>query len=304
MEVRVRGVPLNVPCAHIHNRTVVLTGRWLKTSAIFDEELVEGEVVDQPEDFISQIKRDLPGVDIFTFAQKLPDLRPRYNYPMKWDNAAVIPITDFKNWWEKRLPQESRKNVRRATKLGVVLRVEEFNDQLIKGIQGIYNETPVRQGRAFWHFGKDFETVKEENETYLTRSEFIGAYSGEELIGFIKLIYVDRVATLIQILCKNAHQDKRPMNALLAHTVELCVRKGIVFLVYGKYVYGRNRNSTLTDFKRRNGFEEMKYPRYYVPVSVKGRLAVKLSLHLGVREFIPAPIINALLNVRSRIYRT
>ena len=64
-----------------------------------------------------------------------------------------------------------------------------------------------------------------ENETYLERSEFIGAFYEEKLIGFIKMIYVDRIAMLIQILAKNEHHDKRPMNALLAHTMEICEEK-------------------------------------------------------------------------------
>jgi hypothetical protein len=95
----------------------------------------------------------------------------------------------------------------------------------VKGIQQIYNEAPLRQGRPFWHFGKDFDTVKRENGTYLERSEFLGAHLHHELIGFIKIIYVDRIATLIQILAKNEHQDKRPMNALVANAVKLCESK-------------------------------------------------------------------------------
>ena len=96
-------------------------------------------------------------------------------------------------WWEK-LPQEARKNTRRAAKRGVEVKVVPFDDELARGIHKICNETPVRQGRPFWHYGKDFETVKREHATYLERSEFIGAYFENELIGFIKMVYVDRLA--------------------------------------------------------------------------------------------------------------
>jgi hypothetical protein len=159
----------------------------------------------------------------------------------------------------------------------------QFDDEFVNGIQRIYNETPIRQGRRFWHFGKDFETVKRENATYLERSEFLGAYFNEELIGFIKIIYVDRIATLIQIISRNEHQDKSPVNAMLAKAVEVCEKKGISFLLYGKYLYDSNERSPLTDFKRRNGFEEIRYPRYFLPLSAKGRLVLRWGLHKGAK---------------------
>ena len=114
------------------------------------------------------------------------------------------------------------------------MRVVPFSDELVTGIQQIYNESAVRQGRRFWHFGKDFAAVKQMNETYCERGDFIGAFLDDRLIGFIKLVYVDHVATLIQILAMNAHQDKRPMSALIAHAVEHCERQQKTLLVYGK----------------------------------------------------------------------
>ena len=96
-----------------------------------------------------------------------------------------------KEWWEN-LPQESRKNVRRAARRGIVVKIVPFDDDLVNGVHRIYNHTPVRDGRVFWHFGKDFETVRRGLATYLDRSEFIGAYWNEELIGFMKMVYVDQ----------------------------------------------------------------------------------------------------------------
>jgi hypothetical protein len=142
-----------------------------------------------------------------------------------------------------------------------------------------------------------------ENATYLDRSEFLGAYFNDELIGFIKIIYVDQVATLIQIVSKIEHQDKRPTNALLAKAVEVCDKKGAKFLLYTKFIYDENRSSPLTEFKRRNGFEEIRYPRYSVPLTLKGALAVKLGIHRGLRRLIPVPILVTLKSVRSRFYQ-
>ena len=65
--------------------------------------------------------------DIFSFTQKLPATRPKYSYPMESESIAAISLISFKEWWEG-LPQETRKNVRRSPKRGVVIRVEEFDD--------------------------------------------------------------------------------------------------------------------------------------------------------------------------------
>lgn len=268
-----------------------------------DEELVEGEYVGDPDAFVMALKQTRLEADIFTFAQRPPSVTPKYPYPFEWDNWAVIPITSYDDWWEKRLPQEARKNVRRAFKRGIVVKVVTFDDDLVRGIQEIYNETPVRQRTRFWHFGKDFATVKRENATYPERSEFIGAYVDMELVGFIKIIYAGPFAMLIQIIGKMAHHDKRPMNAMLAKAVEVCENRKASYLVYGKYVYDGQEGSPLTEFKRRNGFEEVKFPRYSVPLTTKGKLAIKLGLHLGLKNLIPPPVVRLGINLRSRYYQ-
>ena len=66
------------------------------------------------------------------------------------DNAAAIPTASFSKWWDG-LPQESRKNVRRAGRNGVVVKEVVFDDALVHGIREIYNADPVRQTGRFWH---------------------------------------------------------------------------------------------------------------------------------------------------------
>lgn len=301
IEIRVAGKTRYVPYANVCGQTVVVTGNWLRLAALKDEEIAEAKSVEQAPLMIAQLRDSKLRADVFTFAQNVPDVTPKHTYYVEWDNWAAIPITSFEDWW-KALPQESRKNVRRSAKRGVVVSIVPFEDKLVEGIQGIYNESPIRQGRPFWHFGKDFATVKREMDTYLERSEFIGAYVHDELVGFIKLCYVDRVATITQILAKNAHREARPMNALIASAVELCHKKQMSFLLYGKYVYGRHKQSPLTEFKRRNAFEEIRVPRFFVPLTRKGRLAITLGLHSRLRDRLPAPAINLLLNLRSRFF--
>ena len=300
--IRFKGRSIIVPSTDIAGRKVILRGNVLKVAQIFDEELVEGEAVPNPLAFIKNLRAGPLKADIFTFAQRLPETVPKFNEAFEWDNRAIASTLSFQNWWQK-LPQESRKNVRRAARKGVSVRSLAFDAALVRGIQEIYDETLIRQGKKFWHYGKDFATVKMENESYLERSEFIGAFYGDALIGFIKIIYVDRIAVLIQILAKNEHRDKRPMNALLAHAMEICERKNTSCLVYGKFVYGTKNDSSLTEFKRRNGFEQVNFPRYYIPLSIKGRAAIRLGVHCGLQNLLPKHLRDVFLDCRARFFK-
>lgn len=301
-EFQVRGRAGSGPSATVSDRTIVVTGTWLKLAAVQDEEVLEGDVVDSPEFLIAELRRKRVKADIFTFRQKLTDPVPRFKYPFEWDNFAVIPITTFKDWWENRLPQETRKNVRRAGKRGVVVKAVSFDDELVCGLKSIYDETPTRQGRRFGHYGKDLETIRRENSTFLERSEFLCAYHKDELIGFVRLIYFDQMATIMGIISKNAHYDKRPTNALLAKAVEICVVKGIRYLIYGQFIYGKNKRSALTEFKRRNGFEQVMVLTYYVPLTLRGKIAVRLRLQRGIKEVLPEPLVYRLLDLRAWFY--
>jgi hypothetical protein len=272
----------------------------IRIGAISDEEWQEKNIIDEPEKVLEDIRQSKSKIDIFTFSQRLPDTSPKYCYYMEWDNLAVIPVTTFDDWWTKRLPQVTRKNVRRSAKKGCVVKVAEYNDEFVKGIVSIYNETPIRQGRKFWHYGKDFNTVKRENASYISNSDFIGAYNNDELIGFIKMVYVGKESRIMQIISKVNHQDKRPTNALIAKAVELCAKKKCNFFIYGKYSYGKRTWAPIIEFKERNGFEKIDIPKYYVPLTSKGKIALRLKLHHGMTGLIPETVFNYLLDVRSK----
>jgi hypothetical protein len=297
-ETRIRGKTLYVPSTEICGRTVIVTGKWIRTAEIKDEGVVEGVTVEDPELFITKLKASDLKADLFTFAQRPPEITPKYGYHRDWDNQAVIPTACFEDWWES-LPQVSRKNVRRAGRRGVVVKVIPFDDDLVKGVHRIYNSIQVRDGRLFWHYGQDADSVRRSLATYLDRSEFIGAYLGEELIGFLKLVYVDDTATIFHIISMDEHYDKRPQNALIAKAAEVCEQKAISHLIYGKFIYGNKRRSSLVEFKRRNGFQQVKFPRYYIPLTPRGELFVRLRMYRGVSGLLPEPILYLALSCRD-----
>jgi hypothetical protein len=304
IEISVKGKWIEVPALEVDGgHSIIVKGGWTKLAIVDAEEWREREIED-PDACVTALKGNSTGLhaDIFTFAQKIPGSAPKYKYPMEWDSIAAIHLESFKSWWEK-LPQESRKNVRRSEKRGVTVIVKELDDELIRGIVDVNNDSTVRQGRHFVHYGKTFDQVKKDQSTFLDRSSFICAYLGDELIGFMKIVYQGEVASILQILPKASHQDKRPTNAMLAKTVELCEQRGVAYLVYGQFNYGNKRGeSSLREFKTRNGFTEMLTPRYYIPLTMWGSLSLKLNCHHGVRGMLPTGMLEIAVKARAKWY--
>jgi poly-beta-1,6-N-acetyl-D-glucosamine synthase len=300
--ISVNGKMTAVRSVTIDNRCIVTTGKLLKKAIIESESFEEGEMVKDPARFVTELKRSHLPADIFSFAQDVTESKPKFpELHMEHDNVAAIPLTSYEDWL-KNLSQDSRRNVRLAEKRGVKVRVVPFDDAFVQGIKGIYDETPIRQGRRFWHYGKEFSAVKRENGTYVERSSFIGAYLGEEMIGFLKVVYVNQTGSIMQILSKNGHFDKRPANAMIAKAVEAACQKGMTHLIYCRYTYGNKSDSSIKEFKRRTGFEQMNFPRYYIPLTLKGKMALKLGLHGGLSNVLPSSWLNFLLDIRSKFY--
>jgi hypothetical protein len=241
--------------------------------------------------------------DLFSFIQRPPDVQPRYSYPMVMDHVAAVTITSFDHWWNHLVIKKIRKNVRRSEKYGVQVRSVAFDDDLVRGILGIYREVPMRSGRPFRHYNDDLDICRRKHATFLERSDFIGAYLEGRLIGFIKLVRAGQTARTMQFISMDRHRDLSPANALLAHAVRLCAERGIPHLVYGKLEYGRRGNAGLEEFKRANGFRKLEFPRYYVPLTALGSLAVRTGLQEGIIDLLPKGFIEFTRNLRTRWYR-
>ena len=109
--------------------------------------------------------------------------------------------------------------------------------------------------------------------------------------------------SILQILAFNSHYDKRPLNALSPRPWKSVSKKGSKYFVYGNYVYGNKKDSSLVEFKRRNGFEQLNFPRYYIPAHVEGKnLRRACGCIAAWWDLLPAPVLNLLLKIRDQIY--
>jgi hypothetical protein len=283
-------------------RQLLVEGRLCRF-AHFDAD--EFKFLDDPESVLAELRRSGMQADLFSFIPKLPGTTPKYPYPIEWDNMAVLPISTFEHWWTTQIGFKARNKAKQAEKKGVVVREVSFDDDLARGIWEIYNECPVRQGRLFPHYGKSLEDVREMSATYLDSSIFIAAAFADKLIGFIKLTVDDSgtQAGTMHIISMLQHRDKAPTNALVAQAVRSCADRGISHLVYAKFAYGKKTNSTLSEFKERNGFQRVDIPRYYVPLTRWGSVGLSMGLHRRVSDRLPEPLVEKLRELRSAWYQ-
>ncbi len=278
---------------NINGHSVIIHRGFAKTARLRDEYY---DMVSSPGEFVDTLRaHPTLDADLFTFLQPVSDRVPRFDYHLENDSAAVLQIVGYEQWWKKQINDKTRNMVRKAGRSGVEIREAAFCDSFVEGIYKVYNETPIRQGRRFRHYGKTLETIKNEHSTFLDRSVFIGAYLKEEMIGFVKLVHGAGVANLMQIISMISHRDKAPTNALIAKSVELCAARGIPLLHYGTW----SRRS-MGDFKKHHGFERMEIPRYYVPVTPLGALVLRAGLHRSLIDRVPEPILDWLASFRTR----
>lgn len=283
------------------DKQIKVQGKALRVGRLDAEKY---QFLDDPEPMLEGLRKSRRRIDLFTFMQRLPESTPKYQYPMEMDNLAAIPVSTFDQWWNHQIGFKARNKAKQAEKKGVTVREVPFDDVLVKGIWEIYNECPFRQGKPFGHYGKNLETVHKEEATYLDSSIFLGAFLGGEMIGFVKMVH-DETSTqagLMNIVSMIKHRDRAPTNALVAHAVRVCAERKISYLVYSNFAYGKKEKDSLSDFKERNGFLKMDLPRYYVPLTPVGRLALRLGLHKKLTDHVPEPVLAKLREYRNAWY--
>ncbi len=281
---------------------IQIKGRFVKIARLEGEKYT---FPNDPEAVLKGLRNCGSRADLFTFLQKLPEALPQYSYPMEMDNLAVLRVSTFENWWKNQIRSYPRNRARQAEKRGVVFREVAFGDELLKGICGIYNESPVRQGKRFPLFGMTMERAREYAGTFLDRSTYIGAFVGETMIGFIKLS-MDESRTqgcIVHILSMMQHNDKAPTNGLIAQAVRYCAEQNVPYLVYEHFNYGNKQGDSLSHFKEVNGFQRVDLPRYYVPITSFGRVALRLGMHHRLVDRVPESIATKLRDLRKMWYR-
>jgi hypothetical protein len=285
----------------VRGKEIRVRGRFIRVASLDGEKYV---FPDDPEAMRQGLLKAGTRIDLFTFLQRLPETSPQHPYHVEWDNLAVLPISTFEHWWSKQLRSYPRNRARQAEKKGVQLREVPLNDDLLKGICSIYNESPIRQGKRFPHYGMTMEQARAYAGTFADQSVWIGAFSGDQMIGFVKLVIDDTrtQACMVHILSMVQHKDKAPTNALIAQAVKSCANRAVPYLIYENFSYGKKEGDSLSHFKEVNGFRRVDLPRYYVPLTSFGELALRYSLHRRIVDHFPEPLLARIRELRTSWY--
>lgn len=276
----IRGQPAKIECVDFSGQTYTISRGPANVVGLEDDWY---EDVRDPEATIEFFKKNKSlNVDIFTFWQRPPDLEKRYKFPVEWEEIAILPVKSYDHWWNQQIKSRVRNLIRKSEKAGITVKEVEYDDEFVRGLTAIFNESPVRQGRKFWHYGKSFETVKTQFSRYIHREYMIAAYFQGEIIGLIMLGNAGRFGLTGQIISSLKHRDKAPNNALIAKAVEVCEKRKLDYLCYLYW-----SDDSLAEFKRRCGFEKLSAPRYFVPLTSRGKLAYKAGAHRGWKAMVP-----------------
>ena len=77
----------------------------------------------------------------------------------------------------------------------------------------------------------------------------------------------------------------------------MCTEDRIPYLTYTNW-----RRGSQAEFLIRHGFEKVAIPRYWIPLTRKGAIGLRLGLHRSLRTYLPERLVDKLLELRGRFY--
>src|SRR5215469_17478603 len=95
----------------VRGNDIRVEGRLIHTARL---ELDKYEFLDDPRPTIEDLRKCKRRIDLFTFMQRLPETSPKHDYPMEWDNLAVLPVSTFEHWWKDQIRSYPRNRARQA----------------------------------------------------------------------------------------------------------------------------------------------------------------------------------------------
>ena len=273
--------------------TLTVSGRLLRIAKMRHEWF---EYLENPPTFLDELRRHAVA-DLFTFVQEAHYPQTPLPYYGEPATISLLSFSSYDQWWDG-LHFKVRNKCRKCQKIGVELRPVGLTEDFIAGVKRIYDESPIRQDRKFPHYGKTLESLSSDLSSFPECTQFIGAYYGDELVGFMKLFKGDQIIRTIHIIAKIAHRDKNVMDGLVAKAVEICDENGIGCLHYGDWAY-----RGLGVFRRKFGFERHECPRYFVPLTRLGSMMLSSGFHKRLKERLPQPLVDRLVDVRKNVYQ-
>lgn len=276
----------------VEGKLIVVRGNFPRIASLRHEWC---DFLDDPPGAIADLKAKGLRADVFTYVDDLNSPNPDFGYANAPLGIAVLRLTNFDTWWNG-IGFKARNKIRKGQKSGVDVRIVQLDDAFATGVEAIYNESPIRQGRKFYHYGKRMDAIKEELSSFIDRSILLGAYLDGKLVGFTKLFQGDNVLRTVHIIATLQHREKCVMDIMMSKAVELCCQRGVANLHYGSWTDGG-----VGAFRTKHDFQRVDTVRYFIPLTPAGKIALALGLHVPLRARIPSDWADPLLRLRGQI---
>ena len=157
-ETLVKGQPARIRCVELLGQTFVIEGGALTRVSLEDEWFED--IDDSAGASVAACSRARQHPTCSPSGSACRTSEPGTTSIPEWEEIAVLPIQSYEHWWKNQIKSRVRNQIRKAEKDGLMVKEVAYDDEFVKGMTAIFNESPVRQGRPFWHYGKSFETVK------------------------------------------------------------------------------------------------------------------------------------------------
>ena len=149
-----KGQPAHVDCVDICGQTYAIANGPVTVMGLEDDWF---EDVNDPE-MVIEVLKESSGFkpDIFTFWQRLPDVEPKHSFHIEWEEMAVLPIKSYDHWWNHQIKSRTRTQIRKAEKEGLVVKEASYNDDFVRGMTAIFNESAHAAGSKILALRKGF----------------------------------------------------------------------------------------------------------------------------------------------------
>ena len=97
VELNVRGSYVQADAVRLDNKVIVAWGKLFTTAWTLEDLYVD---VNDPELLIKGMKEAGLKADIFTFFERFPEAKPKFDYYMEWDAYSILSVTTYDDWYQ------------------------------------------------------------------------------------------------------------------------------------------------------------------------------------------------------------
>ena len=220
--------------------------------------------------------------------------------------ARILPLMrEFSYIWTNKFNKKARNLVKKFKKSNGIVKVLDRPLDYINEIMEVNLSAPIRQGRPMPPSYTNREIVIKSLEASLKEKKghlkVYGAFIHDKLVAYSYVVEHNGYAYISRFLTHTKYFKYAVSNGLISAIIEDLCNRNIEVVQYG---YWSRHHKGVNHFLKQHGFERGKVEAYYIPLSRKGRLALRiLRLISGVKETSLGELLRRVSLVRRFYYK-